>query len=411
MSVAALGIGVGAAAGIGGAALAARGASRDAASQIGAGKDAQKLYDDRTTEGQLNLYRLLYGAGGRERFRGAVGGDRYEAMFGRQAANPQQRIDLNNELAQIQNQLAQGQGNAGGDNNQPGSGGRTGTGVNVPAVRRQLLARRDAIRAQLEGTDDARKGTFDPATWDAQAGDGMLSQMEALFGTFDKENKANEGTFSAETAQLMGMGDANLQSARGYGAARSAEAQRDADRMLGQLNATTRARAMASGVGGGTGVLNQVAGNTQSIFEALQRQKNQIGDQNLALTSGIRQNNMGTAGNRLGSLAALRQGNTLQSQSLRQQPLQTELSLLTSPAMNPYLGQNTTQYFPGVSGQASAYGSFGNSLSALGGLGMGYGAQALAGQQGGQQNGSTSLEQMRLTAAQQGGMPYIPAPR
>jgi hypothetical protein len=41
---------------------------------------------------------------------------------------------------------------------------------------------------------------------------------------------------------------------------------------------------------------------------------------------------------------------------------------------------------------------------------MGYGAQALAGQQGGQQ-GSPSLEQMRLTAAQQGGMPYIPAPR
>lgn len=410
MSVAALGIGVGAAAGLGGAALAARGASRDAAAQIGAGKDAQKLYDDRTTEGQLNLYRLLYGAGGRERFRGAVGGDRYEAMFGRQAANPEQRTALSNELMQIEQQLGQGP-RAQTGNNQPGSSGRTGTGVNVPAVRRDLLARRDAIRAQLEGTDDARKGTFDPATWDAQAGDGMLSQMEALFGTFDKENKANEGTFSKETNDLLGMGDANLQSARGYGAARSAEAQRDADRMLGQLNATTRARAMASGVGGGTGVLNQLAGNTQTVYEALQRQRNEIGDQNLALTSGIRQNNMGTAGNRLGSLAALRQGNTLQSQSLRQQPLQTELSLLTSPAMNPYLGQNTTQYFPGVSGQASAYGSFGNSLSALGGLGMGYGAQALAGQQGGQQNGSTSLEQMRLTAAQQGGMPYIPAPR
>jgi len=402
-------LGIGAFGGLGsvlGGIFGAKGASESAQAQTQAARDAQKLYDDRTTEGQLNLYRLLYGAGGRQLFEGAVGKDRYEAMFGRAAANPQERTQLEQELANLNRQIADGaRGTQSGRN--PSLGGGGGMPVPTPAGRQTLINRRDEIKNRLAGVQDSKTGTFDPATWDAAAGDGILSQMRGLFGQFDTENKANEGTFQNETANLLGMGDANLQSARGYGAARSAEAERDANRMLGQLNSQTRARAMASGVGGGTGVLNQMAGNTQNVFEALQRQKNQIGDQNLALTSGIRQGNQGLAANRFGSLAALRQGNTLQSQSLRQQPLQTEMSLLTSAAMNPYLGQNTTQYFPGVSGQAAAYGSFGNTLSALGGLGLGYGSQTLAGQQGQQQ--PSSLDQMRLIAAQQGGMPYIPA--
>ncbi len=399
--------GIGGIAGLLGGIFAAKGAKDSAQAQIKAAQQAQQLYDDRTTEGQLNLYRLLYGAGGRELFKGAVGNDRYESMFGRAAANPQQRAQLEQELADLNRQISAGaQGTQSGRNNTLGGGG--GMPSPTPAGRQTLINRRDEIKNRLAGVEDSKTGQFNPAEWDAAAGDGILGQMRSLFGQFDTENKANEGTFTGETNNLLGMGDANLQAARGYGAGRSAEAERDANRMLGQLNATTRARAMASGVGGGTGVLNQMAGNTQNVFEALQRQKNLIGDQNLALTSGIRQGNQNLAANRFGSLAALRQGNTLQSQSLRQQPLQTEMSLLTSAAMNPYLGQNTTQYFPGVSGQAAAYGSFGNSLSALGGLGLGYGAQALAGGQGGQAAGTPSLEQMRLTAAQQGGMPYIP---
>jgi len=69
------------------------------------------------------------------------------------------------------------------------------------------------------------------------------------------------------------------------------------------------------------------------------------------------------------------------SLSAAAQPINTRLSALTGAAQNPFLGQSTSQYYPGVSGGASALQTFGNSISGFGGLAMGAGA--LGQQQGG----------------------------
>lgn len=353
------------------------GAKKAARAQIQAAREAQQLYDARTGAGMGSVYRLLYGDQARDRARGMMSRDEFTRVFGQSAADA-----VNNakgELASIDAVLAKYGAVPGQD---------AARATLAPGARRQakadgvdlndLLKRRKAATAvvQTDGITQGR-GLF-PAGDDAAAGPGMLSRMQDLFTQYDAEAKGLEGDVARNTQAMLGQGDAMLQETRGYGAERQALAQTDAERMLKTINAQTRARMDAAGLGGGTTEASQVAANTGNIFDALQRQRAAIGDQALQLSQGVRGQNLALQGQRTGALEALRMNNLQRSQELRQQPLQMEMSMLTGPAMNPYLNQDTTRYFPGVSPSGAAMSSLGNVFAGMGGRALGAGLTGLA---------------------------------
>lgn len=378
--------------------MGARGASAQANAQVQAGRDAQKLYDNRTGEGMGNMLRMLYGADARSKAQGLMGQDQFGRTFGRPASEAV--AAANKSIADIDLVLAKygkaAHTTVGRTSN--GLGERT---IQVPASYDKAKAKADgvdidALIAQkkqheqiIKGGDAGQVGLFDPST-DAAAGPGMLNRMQSLFGQFDTEAKGLQSKFGADTQALLGQGDAQLQEARMYGRDRQALAQQDADRMAKQLNAATKARMQASGLGGGTTEAQQLQGNTMNIYDALQRQRAAIGDQALQLSQGVRSQNLGMQNQRSLQGSAMDMNLLQRSQELRQQPLQTEMGLLTGNIMNPYLGQNTTQYFPGVSASGAAMSSLGNSFSAAGGMGLGYLMQNRA--NGG---GASQMGQMR----------------
>lgn len=374
----------GAGVGLAGSFLSSRGAADGAQAQLDADAASRELYDSRTGEGIGSLLRLLYGSGAYERAGQLYGTETQERLFGRPAVNPEQRKaleDEQNRLAATLRTYTRTVPGTGRFNDITGvfEGQRSRTIFDERAAAaagidlNQLRGRQAEIAGQLSNMDPGATGYFSQES-NATAGRGLLSRLTELTNQFDSEGRTLEDKYNADTTQLAGMGDAALQSARGYGSARSAEAERDANRMLTQLNAQQKLRAASSGVGGGTVLSNLMAGNTANVYESLQRAKNQIGDQNLSMQQGVMAGNQNMAAGRLAGLAGLRLDNLTRSQNLRGQPLQTELSVLTSPTMNPYLGQDTTRYFSGVSPTGAFAQSMGNAAAGFGGTLFGIGA-------------------------------------
>jgi hypothetical protein len=393
-----------------GGVMGSRGASAQAEAQIKAGRDAQKLYDNRTGEGMGNMLRMLYGADARSKAQGLMGQDQFGRTFGRPASEAVAAAnkgisDIDLILAKYgkaahKQPIIDVRGTLRGYKDVPDGYDKArakADGVDIDA----LIGQKKQHEAIIKGGDAGQVGLFDPST-DAAAGPGMLNRMQELFGQYDTEAKGLQSKFGADTQALLGQGDAQLQEARMYGRDRQAQAQQDADRMAKSLNAQTKARMQASGIGGGTTEAQQMQGNTMNIYDALQRQRAAIGDQSLQLSQGIRGQNLGMQNQRALQGSAMDMNLLQRSQELRQQPLQTEMQMLTGNIMNPYLGQNTTQYFPGVSASGAAMSSLGNSFSAAGGMGMGYLMQNRANQQGGTTNpytnangGASQMGQMR----------------
>lgn len=172
--------------------------------------------------------------------------------------------------------------------------------------------------------------------------------------------------------------------ARQYG--RGANAQIDAEtaNALQSANALSQARLNASGLGNSTLVGNALSGNALNAGLQAGRQKVDIQREMTDRLLGARQNRIQTgqlaAGRMLGarqntigtqqSLAAARAGLNTGAASLfmdqRNRNASTLLSGMMSGVANPWLGQPTSQYYPGMSSAGSALAIVGTSLGALG---------------------------------------------
>lgn len=216
-------------------------------------------------------------------------------------------------------------------------------------------------------------------------GPGLLDQFETLYKQYDTEGQGQLSAYDSDTNRIAGLYDAMQSEARGSGNARKAEAERDAARMLRQMNLQTKASAMAGGLGDGTTLNSLYGANAGGIFEQLQRAKTGINEGVLNLTQAARAGQAGALDSRLTNRTNL--GMTLmdRSQQLRSAPLQSQLGIFTSPMFNPYLGQDMTTYYPGVSPTGAALQKKGNDMVAWGSYvaGSGMGGQGGGGGGGG----------------------------
>lgn len=176
-----------------------------------------------------------------------------------------------------------------------------------------------------------------------------------------------------------------------YGAEREGVIRRDAGKMNANLDAQTRAMMTASGFGG-TPEAMQMAGNARQTQDAMQTSLADLADRKLGAQMQGAQAYQGALQGNAGMLAGLQgqQADALSRLSLQRnmlagdadqsrvgqrfgyqvQPMQSTMGLLQSSVMNPHLGQNTSQFYPGQTG-TSSLGQFGSQLGgSLFGMGM-----------------------------------------
>jgi hypothetical protein len=376
---------VGAAAALGGGLLSANSASKAAKAQNQAAQDAEQMYNQQTLMGMARQAMALYGGEGGQRYlQGALPREQYDYLFGRAAQSGTLTESERTRMADLERRIGEIGGGRGG------GGWMTRQGVednrSTSARRNELEVLQKELQAlqTKAGGDRGVTAALDVGAYQGQGG--YLSKMNDLASTFEGKGTAALRGFNADTQRLLRGSRQIEQGAAGFGDQERKRINRDADTALTGANRAALARLAASGLADSTLTANQYGENSRLMENMRQDQLGALGDRQINLLTGLRQNTLGMDNQRSTLGSQMRLGLNDQSLALRQAPLQTEIGVLTGNAFNPYLNQNTTQYFPGASSGAAAGATFGNALGAVGGQLANYGMMQY-GQQQAQQQG------------------------
>lgn len=324
------GLGIGAA----GLGLSALGNAFGASSANRAGRQARDWYGQQTGQGAARYASQLYGAPNTQNWMNAGLGDQ----------NAQQALNdaSGGSLVQQANQIV---GVAGGGQDQ---------------------ARQAQLWNYLQGIYGGGQGQ--------------------LLGAYQRSGDQQMAQFESGAGQMG-------QTVNDYGKGQEEIINRDAAKQNRSMDRTSLARLYSSGLGNSTAVANQLSGNARRVGE--QRQ-NSLADLNERVTNkrlGVQGDILSQRTNLLGNIygqqnqalggeLTARRGleTTMAGQDLGMrdqntnrllQALSSRLNLVNSGSqastLNPWLGQNTTSYYPGVSGAGAAAQTGGNALGALGG--------------------------------------------
>jgi hypothetical protein len=219
----------------------------------------------------------------------------------------------------------------------------------------------------------------DPNQTQLQNRGGLLGYNDkTLKGTLRQYDRANRG-FNQDASRISGLAAGAEGMARGYGAGAEALIDQESARGLKAANAQAQARLNASGLGNSTFVGNQLANNQLNSTRMANQQKLAARQQTLDRSLGARDNRVNTER----ALAAARMGIGTGRASLfsegRNRNAQFQAGALSSSVVNPWLGQGTSQFYPGVSGTGSGLATLGTSLAGLGGSGL-FGGGGASGQ-------------------------------
>lgn len=276
------------------------------------------------------------------------------------------------------------------------------TGTNRTSAQRRI----EALRRQREGL--VREAGGDPGvagSMDMEAlrggGPGLLSGYDTLTSDFAKAGRENERRYGAETTRLGQLArDIEAQAGR-FGTQERARIKRDSADALENANRAAAVAAQRKGMGASSMLTDAMRGNAEGISRSTQDALGSLGDRQIALRTGLAGNTLGLLSQRSQGASGLSLGMQDRDMQLRQGGLNTRLGILTSGAMDPRSGVNSSTYFPSASPTASGLGSLAGSLAGIFSPLMGYGLGSLM---GGGQNQQYTLEQLRRFAQQQGGM-------
>lgn len=385
MSLVGTGAIVGAGASIFGSFMGSNGNASQTRAQIQAGRDAQKLYDDKTAEGMASLAMQLYGPQAESVLRARLGRDQFDRIFGRAATNANFTQAQQAQVDEFKRKLALPTAATGGGSRgqliRAAQGGETYSQAQKDAFQAQLDALTAAAGGQTGITGVLQSGVLQ------NTGPGLFGRLEGIADDQLKQGQGLVSDYDLDTLRQREAGQGLDRQARQYGKQEALRIKRDSERALAGLNRVTEGRMISGGFGNSTVNTSALAGNTQRAQEGMNDALGRLSDRQIQMLTQIGMQNNGMNAARAGGRTALQSGLLDRNLSLQSAPLQAEMGLLTSPIFNPYVGQNTTQYFPGVSPSGAFGQTVGNSMSAVGGQMLGYAANSFG--QGGS-NGGTS---------------------
>lgn len=363
---------IGAGASIFGSALGASGASKAAKAQADDAARARELYDYQTLLGMARFARELYGGqGALDYLRGQLTAEQYNRLFGRPASQATLTAEQQRRISQIDAEIQRIEGGLGGTGPFPFSRQRTGSQADERAQRdlNRLRAERSAILTAA-GQRDALPGLFDVSAY-AGGQEGIIPAATRLAAEEEERTRGLLGSYDTDTETLRYAAEQNILDASRFGEQERRRIQLESERALRGLNRLTEGRLMGAGLGGSTLLAQQLAGNQRSIREQTENMLGSLSDRQIQLLSQLRGAKLATLAGRFSGRSALEAGVLERLSALRAQPLNMRLALASSPIMNPWLEQNTMQYFPGVSPSGSALSTIGNTLAGAGGTILG----------------------------------------
>lgn len=363
----------------------ASGARSAANAQVQAGRDALDLYRDETDFGKaLQLALALGGENALPMLQGMLSADQYEELFGRAATGGTPLSETEQRrLEEIDRQIASIESSAGRTNarNMFGTGvsrPRPGMRASQSSEVERLRGERDALMKKAGG-DPGKAGKYSLDQFRKIGGQGgTIGEMKSLSDAFKSQGEGRLRDFDQMLARIEGMGSQmKADAAKNYQDEISA-AERDAARREQSLNRSSLASLAGAGLGGSSLAASQMQGNSRGIAEGLADQTRNINQARTGFMANLDNTNINRS--MQGGLARgdFARGIDTQVFQAQQSPISAKFGLTTGAAFNPFLGQNTTQYFPGVSPSGAMASSIGNTLGAAGGTALGYGLQGMA---------------------------------
>lgn len=357
MSLAAVAVGVGGVATLGGAYMAASGAKSQANAQLALNESNQKMIEDSNLRGEIMANATVLGVDRAIQLAQAKYGIDATRILGQDAADPNFNDQQRARVAELDQLIA--------------NGGR----VTADSQGRSYLPWSNANKTQNSAASVAERLKSAQAERDAlvKAAGGKVGQTGLIDKKYlqglgpsivDRQNtmvKEQEQKYAGLSADARGIQDMIAR----YGEGEKDRIYRDSERDLTGLNRTSKAALMAKGLGAGSAMTGALTKNTLAVGESRGDQLSALGDRQIQMQSAAASDKL----NLDRSLADSIYG-------FKVQPINTELSLATGAQNSPYLGFDPRSQTAASPGGAFSQ-SFGNNLSALGGQAGNLGMLAL----------------------------------
>lgn len=385
----------GAAAGLLGGAMSARGAAQAAEADAAAKQEAMRLFDNEANlRGRAN--QLAYALGPAEAkkvLKGSLSNEQYALLFG----SPGQQIkpeaasgdatainakwqDLAKKIGMPPAVLAGYKGSWADAVKYYTSGSNISAEARAAAIQeaKNLEGQRDLIgQAQGQPINIAPiDGLINEKEFDA-LGPGYIGEQNALADTFAGKGRDSLNQFDLATGGLNRQADEITNYARNIGDREKTRINTEADRALTGANRLSTSRLARMGLGNSTLATQELSGNARSINEGRDNSLGALADRQIQTVGQFMGNKLSLNAGRAGQRTTLGLGLDERDLGLRGNALSAKQALFTSPAQNPYLGMDTTRFFSSASPGAAASMSFGNSLSQIGGYGLSYGLNTM----------------------------------
>ena len=332
-------------------------ASKKAAAEQAAAREARQLKVDKDAESQFFADVAMYGKNAAiQRFQARYGPNAVK-YIGERAADPTFNDQQRARVAELDQIIANGGRIYAGGSVLPWSNNNRTRNSNQATAERlkSAKAERDALVKAAGG----RVGTTGSINVNAvQDGPGFIQRMEQ----FATQRDADSAGLVADAKGIENSLDA-------YGAHEEARIRRDSATALTGANRLARASLMGRGFGAGTAMTGAIERNARSINESMGDQLGTLADNKIRLKAAAQ-----------GDTLNLRRGLLDQQYQFRMQPLNTELQYATGAIQNPWQGVNTTQYVSAASPSAAAGATWGNLLAGVGGQAANLGMLGLAAQ-------------------------------
>lgn len=204
---------------------------------------------------------------------------------------------------------------------------------------------------------------------------GNLAYFDAETAGLNADEDAAMGEFDKGTADQLALADA-------WGQGRARVINEDFDTDLRAMDDSALATLAATGFGNSTARGNSLRENRtvnrrertralQDLSEASVDRRLGVAANRGNLRAGLRADRTGRRYSRAASRMGLEERNLGRDIALHGEPINSALAMHQSSVLNPWLGANTSQYYPGSSGLATALSEVGGAAAGLGAWGVG----------------------------------------
>lgn len=200
---------------------------------------------------------------------------------------------------------------------------------------------------------------------------GTLGSLEDVATQAREGNKRLLSDYDLDSRRLERRGRVAEDEVRKYGMGREAQIERDVGKAHKSADAMDMADMIASGLGSSTLTSSAKRANARTFGDLESDAKQDLADERLQKYLDVFGKSTEQMAGRSFGRASLADTVLTRDASLAAQPAMARQNLFGSKTFNPFLGQDTTAYFPGLSPWGVGMSSFGNSATAKFGAVMG----------------------------------------